>query len=148
MSIQAEGATVTFSAPSGWKVVDSIQEPLDWDFAANAPHDEREFGVLVRKDKPGSTARGRYQDYLDNVHRAYDPKVCMSPDTPVTLKDGRVITPYLFCSKYWKQRLLFMIPEGKAVTVFEFTAPTEETLKSSRGLINQMLASYTSQAKK
>jgi hypothetical protein len=143
LSIQSEGVTVQFRVPDGWKIVDSFEEPLDWDFAANAPHDERQFGVVVRADKkPGSSAKALYQDYLKEVHQLYDPKVRMTPEAPFTLKDGRSITPWRFSSQYWKERLVIIIPEGKAMTIFEFTAPTLESLKSSRGLIQQMLASY------
>jgi hypothetical protein len=142
LSIQSEGVTVQFRVPDGWKIADSFEEPLDWDFAANAPRDERQFGVVVRADKPGSTEKSRYQDYLKNVHQLYDPKVRMTPEAPFKLKDGRFITPYRFFSEYWKQRLVIIIPEGKAMTIFEFTAPTQESLKSSRDLIQRMLAAY------
>jgi hypothetical protein len=144
LSIQSEGVTVQFCVPEGWKIVDSFEEPLDWDFAADAPHDAREFGVVVRKDKRGRTAQGRYEDYLKNVHDLYDTKVRMVPDDPFVLKDGRTLTPYRYYSEYWKQRLVIILPQDGAMTIFEFTAPTLESLKSSHEAIQQMLGSYTS----
>jgi hypothetical protein len=142
LKLKAEGVTAQFQAPDGWKVVDAKNEPIDWDYAANAPRDEREFGVILQKDDPKATTAGRYQSYLANVHAHYDPKVRMTPDAPFTLKDGRTITPYRFSSAYWKQRLVIIIPEGNAATTFEFTAPTLESLKASHELIQKMLSTY------
>jgi len=144
LKLKAEGVAVQLRAPDGWKVVSSKDEPMDWDYAANAPKDPREFGVILRKDDPKAAAAKRYQDYLANVQQHYDPKVRMAPEAPFTLKDGRSITPYRFSSAYWKQRLVIIIPEGKAATVLEFTAPTLESLKGSHELIQAMLSTYTS----
>jgi hypothetical protein len=141
LSLKEGTVSVSLDAPSGWTVVSSKDEPLDWNYAASAPKgDERELGV--RLDEVGPHAATTYQDYLKNVHQLYDPKVLMAPEAPFTLKDGRRITPYRYYSAYWKQRLVIIIPEGKAATVLEFTAPTLASLRGSHVLIQQMLDTY------
>ena len=142
LSLKEKGVSVQVTAPSGWTVVSSKDEPLDWNYAGDPPtKDGRQFGV--RLDEVGPHAATDYQAYLKNVHQLYDPKVRMAPEAPFTLKDGRKITPYRYYSKYWQQRLVIIIPEGNAATVFEFTAPTLESLRGSRELIQQMLNTYS-----
>ena len=141
LSLKEGAVSVQLAAPSGWTVVSSKDEPLDWNYAGDPPtKDGRQFGV--RLDEVGPHAATTYQAYLKNVHQLYDPKVRMAPEAPFTLKDGRKITPYRYYSTYWQQRLVIIIPEGKAATVLEFTAPTLESLRSSHALIQQMLDTY------
>jgi hypothetical protein len=142
LNLKEGTVSVNLVAPSGWTVVNSKDEPLDWNYAASAPKDDgREFGV--RLDEVGAHAATTYQDYLKNVHQLYDPKVRMAPEATFTLKDGRKITPYRYYSTYWKERLVIIIPEGKAATVLEFTAPTLASLRGSHELIQQMLSTYS-----
>ena len=146
LSLKEGSVSVQVTAPFGWKIVSSKDEPLDWNYAGDPPtQDGRQFGV--RLDEVGPHAATDYPTYLKNVHQLYDPKVRMAPEAAFTLKDGRKITPQRYYSKYWQQRLVIIIPEGKAATVFEFTAPTLESLRSSHELIQQMLNTYTSKAK-
>lgn len=142
LRLKEAGAHVQLTAPAGWTIVSSKDEPLDWNYAANAPQgDKREFGI--RLDEVGPHAATTYEAYLKNVHQLYDPKVRMAPEAPFTLKDGRQITPFRYSSPYWKERLVIIIPEGKATTVLEFTAPTLKSLRASHALIQEMLDSYS-----
>ncbi|CAN5718035.1 hypothetical protein BH09VER1_BH09VER1_34410 [soil metagenome] len=144
----AEGPVhVQFAVLPGWKIISALDEPLDWDYAADAPDNKIGFGVMLAAQKGSLTIAERQQAYLKNVHQLYDPKARMEKAGSVTLLGGRVIPSYRYTSPYWGERIVVIIPEGAYVTTFEFSNRDQKSLKEQEGEIQKVLGTYSAQIK-
>ncbi len=147
LSLAEGNVQVQFQVPAGWKITSALDEPMDWDYAADAPNNKIGFGVMLAEQKNSLTIPERQQAYLNNVHQLYDPKVRMEKAGNVTLKDGRVIPTYRYTSAYWGERIVIIIQEGDYATTFEFSNRDQKSLKGQEEAIQKVLGTYSAQKK-
>lgn len=145
LSLAEGNVKVSFQVPSGWKITSALDEPMDWDYAADAPNNKIGFGVSLEAQKSSLTIAERQQAYLKNVHQLYDPKVRLTKAATVTLPDGRTIPSYRYTSSYWGERIVVIIPEGLYATTFEFSNRDQKSLQGQEGAIQKILSTYHSQ---
>ena len=147
LSLAEGNVKVAFQVPPGWKITSALDEPMDWDYPADAPDNKIGFGVRLDAQKSSLTVAERQQAYLKNVHQLYDPKVRMAKASSVTLADGRIIPTCRYTSSYWGERIVIIIPEGSYATTFEFSNRDQKSLRGQGGTIQKVLGTYTAREK-
>lgn len=143
LSIRSGATQVQFTVPPGWKVVSPLDEPCDWDWAADAPSGQLSFGVRLEPSKQTLSMLERHQAFLANVHKSYDPKIRLERTAPYTIANGQSVPAYLYTSAYWGQRTVVIIPEGANAVTFEFSSNTSKTTANQRTAIQQILGTYS-----
>jgi len=139
LSIASGGTRVQFTVPPKWKVVSPLDEPCDWDWAADAPSGHLSFGVRLEPARSTLTPLERHQAYLANVRKYYDPKVRMTQSASYTLADGQSIPAYHYESAYWGTRTVVIIPVGAYAATFEFSDSVGKSTASQHAAIQQIL---------
>lgn len=142
MAVETLKARVQLTAPSKWKIVSCVDEPLDWYFVSAAPDATLAFGWKVVSFAGNPPLQERFQNYLDGIHRAYDATVQMLPQQNFSV-GGHTVPSYLYYSGYWGQRLVIIISQKDISTVLEFSGPAAASFQASHGLIQKILNSYS-----
>lgn len=147
LSLASGSSRIQFAVPPGWKIISSLDEPLDWNYAADAPSRELSFGVSLDPQSPTLTIPQRQQAYLAKIHQLYDDKIRSARASSFTLADGQSVPAYSYQSSYWGRRVVVIIPIGDSAATFEFSDPAHKFSEPSRAAMQQILGTVTTRSK-
>jgi hypothetical protein len=143
LSVEVRSMIVTFCVPEDWQISSCIDEPMDFIFSAGSSPNGLSLAFTIDENARHLSVPRQYSSHLKHIHAVYDDKVRVSAETPLQLRDGRLLTPRRYFSDYWGQRLVLLIPENEYTCEFEFTARRSlSDLRKSHAAIQRILDSY------